>query len=188
LFEYILKVIAIATILIGFFLEQTTMTVKLSKAHNLAWRKFLTAHVRLLEQIESDLAQANLPPLSWYDVLFALSEAAEQKLRLHELAEAVLISRSNLTRLVDRLEVAGLIQREQCPSDRRGAFAVVTEAGLEMRDRMWTVYGEGIKSYFARHLDPSEVKFLVKILNRMTTAKNAASEPPKLDFLPQSTR
>ncbi len=143
------------------------MPVNLSKAHNLGWRKFLTAHVKLLEQIEHDLAQAKLPPLSWYDVLFALSEASESKLRLHELAQVVLLSRSNLTRLVDRLEVAGLIQREHCQRDRRGAFAVITEEGHAMRDRMWSVYGQGIETYFAAHLDASEVKFLIKILDRM---------------------
>ncbi len=151
------------------------MPVNLSKAHNLAWRKFLTAHLKLLEQIERDLAQANLPPLSWYDVLFALSEASEYKLRLHELAQAVLLSRSNLTRLVDRLEVAGLIRREQCPQDRRGAFAVITDEGLMMRDRMWSVYGQGIENYFAARLDVGEVKFLIKILDRMTNAINEAS-------------
>jgi DNA-binding MarR family transcriptional regulator len=144
-----------------------SMSVNLSKAHNLAWRKFLSAHVITIEQIERDLAQAKLPPLSWYDVLFALSEAPERKLRLHELAQAVLLSRSNLTRLVDRLEVAGLICREQCLIDRRGAFAVIREEGIAMRDRMWSVYGRGIEQYFAGHLDPTEVKFLVKILNRL---------------------
>jgi DNA-binding MarR family transcriptional regulator len=141
---------------------------KLSKAHNLAWRKFLTTHVLLLEQIERDLAEASLPPLSWYDVLFALSEAAEHKLRLHELAQAVLLSRSNVTRLVDRLEVAGLIEREPCPSDRRGAFAVITDAGFKTLDQMWLIYGQGIEKYFASYLDTAEVKFLVKILNKMT--------------------
>jgi DNA-binding MarR family transcriptional regulator len=144
------------------------MSVNLSKAHNLAWRKFLTAHVILIEQIERDLAQAKLPALSWYDVLFALSEASDRKLRLHELAQAVLIGRSNLTRLVDRLEGAGLICRESCEIDRRGAFAVITDEGIEMLDRMWSVYGRGIERYFACHLDPTEVKLLVKILGRMT--------------------
>lgn len=151
------------------------MPVNLSKAHNLAWRKFLTAHVILIEQLERDLAQAQLPPLSWYDVLFALAEASESKLRLHELAQAVLLSRSNLTRLVDRLEVAGLIRREQCPSDRRGAFAVITEAGQAMRDRMWSVYSQGIENYFAAYLDIGEVKFLIEILDRMTKAIDEAS-------------
>ncbi|MBI4780997.1 MAG: MarR family transcriptional regulator [Oscillatoriophycideae cyanobacterium NC_groundwater_1537_Pr4_S-0.65um_50_18] len=149
------------------------MPVKLSKAHNLAWRKFLIAQVTLIEQIERDLAQAELPPLSWYDVLFTLSEAAEHKLRLYELAQAVLLSRSNVTRLVDRLEVAGLIQREQCPSDRRGAFAVITDKGFKMLDRMWEVYGRGIEKYFACHLDANEVRFLVKILNKITNATDS---------------
>jgi DNA-binding MarR family transcriptional regulator len=143
------------------------MSVNLSKAHNLAWRKFLTVHVILIEQIERDLAQAKLPALSWYDVLFALSAAPDRKLRLNELAQAVLLSRSNLTRLVDRLEVAGLICREACEIDRRGAFAMITEEGIAMLDRMWSVYGRGIERYFACHLDPTEVKLLVKILDRM---------------------
>jgi DNA-binding MarR family transcriptional regulator len=158
-----LRIVALATILTSI----KPMSVKLSKPHNLAWRKFLIAQVTLIEKIERDLAQAELPPLSWYDVLFTLSEAPEHKLRLHELAQAVLLSRSNITRLVDRLEAAGLIQREQCPSDRRGAFAVITDDGFRMLERMWDVYGQGIEKYFACHLDANEVKFLVKILNRM---------------------
>ncbi|NJO40945.1 MAG: MarR family transcriptional regulator [Cyanobacteria bacterium RU_5_0] len=145
------------------------MSVNLSKAHNLAWRKFLTAHVTLIERIERDLATAELPPLSWYDVLFALSEAPERQLRLHELAQAVLLSRSNVTRLVDRLEVAGLLQREQCKRDRRGAFAVITVEGLAMLECMWSVYESGIVKYFACHLDATEVKLFTKILNRMTS-------------------
>lgn len=161
-----LHFVAIAIIL---FLTKY-MNINLSKTHNLAWRRFLTTHVMLIEKIEADLAQAELPPLSWYDVMFALSEVSEHKLRLHELAQTVLISRSNLTRLVDRLEAAGLIQREQCPSDRRGAFAVLTEAGFKMRDRMWLVYSQGIEKYFACHLDTQEVKFLISILNRMTSS------------------
>jgi DNA-binding MarR family transcriptional regulator len=152
------------------------MSVNLSKAHNLAWRKFLTAHVILIEQIERDLAWAKLPPLSWYDVLFALSAAPDRKLRLHELAQAVLLSRSNLTRLVDRLEGAGLIERESCEIDRRGAFAVITEEGIAMLDRMWSIYGGGIERYFACHLDPTEVKLLIKILDRMTVNDDSNPE------------
>jgi DNA-binding MarR family transcriptional regulator len=149
------------------------MSIELSKVHNLAWRRFLTAHVILIEKIEADLAQAGLPPLGWYDVMFALSEASEHKLRLHELAQAVLITRSNLTRLLDRIELAGLIQREKCPSDRRGAFAVLTEAGCKMLDRMWIVYGQGIEKYFACHLEPQEVEFLLGILNKMTSSPDS---------------
>ena len=150
-----------------------SMTIKPSKAHNLAWRKFLVAHATLIERIEQDLAEAELPNLSWYDVLFTLSKSPEHKLRLHELAQAVLLSRSNLTRLIDRLEGAGLIQREQCSSDRRGAFAVITNEGFKLLDRMWAVYGQAIENYFACHLDANEVRFLVKILNKLTRDMNS---------------
>jgi DNA-binding MarR family transcriptional regulator len=140
---------------------------KLTKVHNLAWRKLLVTHVKLLEDVERDLAQANLPPLAWYDVLYTLSEAPELRVRLNELAKAVLLSKSNLTRLVDRLEAAGLIQRENCPDDRRGAFAVITGEGLKILDQMWAVYSLGIKKYFACHLDAEEAKMLIKILNKL---------------------
>lgn len=151
------------------------MSVNLSKFHNLAWRKFLTAHTIVVEHIEQDLAAAQLPPLSWYDVLFALSQAPDRKLRLHELAQAVLLSRSNVTRLVDRLEGAGLLQRDLCKSDRRGAFAVVTSEGLATLEQMWSVYESGIAKYFACHLNETEVKLFTKILNRMTIV--SASQP-----------
>ncbi|NJL86066.1 MAG: MarR family transcriptional regulator [Leptolyngbyaceae cyanobacterium SM1_1_3] len=152
------------------------MTANLSKVHNLAWRKFLTAHTVLIDQIEQDLAAADLPPLGWYDVLFALSQASEHKLRLHELAQAVLLSRSNITRLVDRLESKGLLQREQCSRDRRGAFAVITQAGFAMLERMWTVYESAITRDFACHLNVADVKLFIKILNKITSSSNSEPE------------
>lgn len=153
------------------------MSVNLSKLHNLAWRKFLTAHTIVIEQIERDLAIAELPPLSWYDVLFALSQAPDHKIRLHELAQAVLLSRSNVTRLVDRLESAGLLQREQCKDDRRGSFAIITAEGFAMLEQMWSVYEAGIVRYFACHLDATEVKLFAKILNRMTITSASQQIP-----------
>ncbi|MEM7771284.1 MAG: MarR family transcriptional regulator [Cyanobacteria bacterium P01_E01_bin.6] len=149
------------------------MSPYLSAAHNLAWRKFLVAYVTVMEHIEQDLAAATLPPLSWYDVLFVLSESPGQKRRLHEIAEAVLLSRSNTTRLVNRLESAGLLTREQCSGDRRGAFAVITDDGLSMLERMWVVYEAGIVNYFAQHLDASEAKQFAKIMNRMTSIRDS---------------
>ena len=71
-----------------------------------AWRLFLTAHSLLIEAIEHDLAQADLPPLGWYDVLLALERAPKRRLRMSELSRAIVLSRSNLTRLVDRMESA----------------------------------------------------------------------------------
>ena len=85
-----------------------------------AWRLFLVAHAVLLERIESQLRRAGLPPLAWYDVLWELEKATDRKLRMHELATRIVLSRSNLTRLADRLESAKLICRGKCANDRRG--------------------------------------------------------------------
>ncbi len=140
---------------------------KLDPLHNSVWRLFITANVKLLEQIEKQLAEADLPSLEWYDVLLTLKEASDYRLRLSELADRVLLSRSNLTRLVDRLEKAELLYREPCPNDRRGTFAVLSPAGLAMQEKMWRVYSEGIAEYFACHLDIEEATVLQQILRRM---------------------
>ena len=94
-----------------------------------AWRALITAHAAAVEGIERGLLEAGLPPLSWYDVLLELSAAPGCRLRMHELARAVVLSRSGLTRLVDRLAKAGLLRREPDPEDGRGSFAVLTEEG-----------------------------------------------------------
>ena len=144
---------------------------QLDNLQSSVWRLFLTAHARLLERIELRLAQADLPPLDWYDVLFTLKEAPDYRLRLSDLAEKVLLSRSNLTRLVDRLEKAGLLRRDACPSDRRGTFAVLTEAGLAMQQQIWVVYADAIADYFACYLqDEEEIKTLQRVLSRLLSA------------------
>src|SRR5262245_18253456 len=104
-----------------------------------AWALLLAAHATLVEKIEAALAEAGLPPLAWYDVLWELEKAEVGKLRMHELARRIVLSRSNLTRLADRLESAGLIAREDTPSDRRGYHCAITRAGLAMRKKMWPV-------------------------------------------------
>jgi DNA-binding MarR family transcriptional regulator len=137
------------------------------------WRLFLTTHVKLLNRIEAKLVEADLPSLEWYDVLFTLKEAEGGRMRLSEVADKVLLSRSNLTRLVDRLESAGLLKRERCPTDRRGAFAVLTETGLAMQQRMWIVYAQAINEYFCTHLSPEETQVLHKVFGRMLSIIDA---------------
>lgn len=138
-----------------------------------AWRAFLVAHAVAIERIERQLVEAELPPLGWYDVLLELSVAADHRLRMHELARAVVLSRSGLTRLVDRLERAGLLRREPTPDDRRGSFAVLTEEGAEMRRRMWPVYARGIAEHFGRHLTDDETRVLTKALKRVSGTSDA---------------
>ena len=116
------------------------------------WRLFLHTHVLLVERIEARLKAAGLPPLAWYDVLWALESAPDQRQRMHELARGVVLSRSNLTRLVDRLEEAGLARREASEDDGRGAHAAITPKGLAVRKKMWPVYRDCIQSLFNQHL------------------------------------
>jgi len=121
-----------------------------------AWRAFLTAHRRVLDRIEADLAAADRIPLTWYDVLVELHEAPDGRLRLGELARAVVLSHSGVTRLVDRLAGAGLLERQPDPTDRRGHFAAITAAGEQALAHAWPVYGRGIDDYFAGRLDDAQ--------------------------------
>jgi DNA-binding MarR family transcriptional regulator len=113
-----------------------------------AWRALLNAHTRVIQRIERDLQAEGLPPLGWYDVLWALYRAPGRRLRINELAEQVVLSRTGMVRLVDRIEAAGLLRREPVPEDRRGAYAMITEEGVEMLRKMWPVYARGIEALF----------------------------------------
>lgn len=157
------------------------MTEKLGDIGVAAWRRFLVAHKTLIDVIEQELAIAGLPTLGWYDVLLAIEEAAERKMRMHELSDAIVLSRSNLTRLVDRMVAAGMLAREACQTDRRGAYAVLTDDGLAMRRRMWPVYARCIDRYFARHLSAKEANAIAEILDRVIAGtREAASTAVKV--------
>lgn len=138
-----------------------------------AWRTFLGAHVAVIERIERDLAAAGRLPLGSYDVLFALAEAPDHRLRMGDLAAAVLLNRSTLTRRVDRLEREGLLTRERFAADKRGAHAVLTQAGMEALRRAWPIYAHGIATYFAQHLSPQEIRVMQEALSKVVDAARA---------------
>jgi DNA-binding MarR family transcriptional regulator len=141
-----------------------------------AWRSFLRLHATLIDLLERDLARAGVVPLSWYDVLVALVQAPERRLRMHELAEAMVLNRSSVTRLVDRLEEAGLLTRQPTPGDRRGAFAVLTEQGLEALRTAWPFYANGIDQRFGRQLSESEATTITEAFRRLLAeAKNSSA-------------
>jgi DNA-binding MarR family transcriptional regulator len=131
------------------------------------WALFLRTHAVVIERIEARLRDAKLPELAWYDVLWALESSGGGRLRMHELAERMVISRSNLTRLADRLESAGLLARDRDPADRRGAFAVLTDKGQDMRQKMWPVYRRAIEEYFTGHLARREEQMLERSFARI---------------------
>jgi DNA-binding MarR family transcriptional regulator len=112
------------------------------------WRAFLDAHAVLVQRIENDLRARGLPPLAWYDVLWPLYQAKERRLRMNELADQVVLSRTGLVRLVDRVEAAGLLRREPVPEDGRGTYAVITDDGVATLRRMWPVYRRHIERDF----------------------------------------
>lgn len=144
------------------------MTNEPDEARLAAWRALLTAHATAIRAIERELAAEGLVPLTWYDVLVALWEAPDHRLRMHELARAVVLSRSGLTRLVDRLEAAGLLRREASPDDRRGAYAVLTDEGRAAQLRAWPVYARGIATHFADYLSEEEAAILARALGRVS--------------------
>ena len=144
------------------------------KAH--AWAVLLTAHATLIGRIEAALAAAGLPALDWYDVLWEL-EKAEGPLRMHELARRVVLSRSNLSRLADRLEGAGLIAREDSAEDGRGYDLVLTRAGRAMRRKMWPVYEAEIERVFSRHVTADEARAIGEALGRAVKATRADAGP-----------
>ena len=143
----------------------------LEQKRNLLWRNFLTAHAAAIDRIEDDLGGAEVLPLGWYDVLLALYEAPEHRLRMHELASAILVSRGGLTRLVARIEKAGLLRREPDPEDGRGLYAALTARGIEALRTTWPIYARGIAEHFGQHLTDEEVEVLDRAFSRILGAR-----------------
>lgn len=122
----------------------------------LAWRTFLTAYSTVIRRLEAELEERQALALSDFDVLIQLHFAGGT-LRMRELAERALLSRSGMTRRVDRLEAAGYVERTACDTDRRGSFAQLTEAGRERLLRALPVHVRGIDEHFLEPLSAEEL-------------------------------
>lgn len=153
----------------------TVPPVTLPDAHLGAWRALLRVHAGVLGQVEEALGREGLPPLAWYDALWPLHEAG-RPLRMGELSEGVLtIGRTGLSRLVDRLEAAGLLTRAQCGADRRGVEVGITRAGSALLRRMWPVYAGVLEERLAGALTDAEAAALRATLVRLEPQRRAAS-------------
>lgn len=139
-----------------------------------AFRALVRAHTRLVERLGAELEAARDLPLPWLEVLAQLADAGG-RLRMHELAERVLLSRSGLSRLVDRLEAAGHLSREACPDDGRGTFAVLTSEGRATLRRATPVHLRGIQRHLERVLAPPEIRTLRVALDRVADTLEAAA-------------
>jgi DNA-binding MarR family transcriptional regulator len=135
-----------------------------------AWRSLLSAQAALVSRVEKALAAEDLPPLSWYDVLSALHRDPQHAMRPRDLGCGVTISRSGMTRLLDRIEAAGLVERKLCDTDRRGQLVVLTEAGERMLGEMQPVYASELEAGFAGILSDEEAETLSGLLARVQDA------------------
>ncbi len=125
-----------------------------------AWRAFLRAHAAVVHRLEDIVEADQRLPLAWYDVLLELNSASRRRLRMQELAERVVLSRSRVSRVVDEMTRAGLARREADPTDGRAAFAVITPEGRQALRRAAPVYLHGVQDEFLSHLTQEELRTL----------------------------
>ncbi|NRQ35599.1 MarR family transcriptional regulator [Nonomuraea sp. NN258] len=136
--------------------------------------------VRIARHLETELLLTHGLPLASYEVLVQLAEAPDRRLRMNDLAGRVLLSRSGLTRLIDRLQRDGLVSREACPSDARGLYAVLTDRGADRLAEANPTYLRGIKSQFLDLLDAADLGQVREMLAKLdlTGAPSAAPVDP----------
>lgn len=132
-----------------------------------AWRGLLRVHAALTKTLDAELETGHGLPLSSYEVLMHLHDAESHRMRMHDLAQTVLLSRSGLTRLVDRLEREGLLERASCPSDARGAYAVLTPKGVERIAAARATHLASVRRRFLEHLTPGELDLLGELWERV---------------------
>ncbi len=129
-----------------------------------AWRTFLRAHARVVRELERELQADQDLALTDYDVLVQLSAAGERRMRMSELADRLLLSRSGVTRLVDRLVSDGLVERVSCESDRRGQWAALTDAGYARLRRAAPTHLRGVTTHFLDRLSADDLASLDRML------------------------
>lgn len=131
------------------------------------WRAVVTSHAAVTERIQRVLAAADLPPLSWFEVLWAVERSPNGRPRMSELAEWLTLSRGGITKLVDRLEEAGYLERVACTHDRRSLQAELTPAGERMLEEMRTAYAGEVERHLGT-LTAEEAELISAALEKVT--------------------
>ncbi len=135
-----------------------------------AWVAFLMSHKALETILTRELEAACELPLTWFDALGQLRGAPDQRLTMTQLANAILLSKSGLTRVIDRMEEAGLVQRVACPGDRRSLHIALTGAGAEKHRQALPIHLDTVKCHFASYIQDSEAAAVESALKRIATA------------------
>ncbi len=147
----------------------------ISQKHQRAWRSFLTSQSLTTNMLDSRLRKAGQISLDIYEVLSTLEDAEGHRLRMSDLAETILFSRSGLTRMIDRLEEVGYVVREPSPDDRRGWFAVVTPEGIKARHTACEIVQQGLAEVWVEALSEEDADKISALLEQVCgRAKNAA--------------
>lgn len=136
-------------------------------AHGEAWGALARTHAAIAQRLQEALANGDFPPLPWYEVLATVAEAPEQRMKMGDLAEALVITRGGLTKLVDRLVKAGLLERTFCETDRRVSYATLLPAGGDLLEEMRPVVVAELKVAFAARLSAAEADGLRETLERV---------------------
>lgn len=145
----------------------TDPTGQLSDLELAAWRGMLETHSALVAELDAELERDHGLPLTSYEVLMYLGDSEHGKLRMGELAERLLLSRSGITRLVDRLERQGLVERQPCEDDGRGYYAVLTDRGRDKLGVARLDHLGGVRHHFLDPLEPSDLDALCQAWKRL---------------------
>lgn len=132
------------------------------------WYAFIRAHHSVIGKLGAELEHEHGMSLGYYEVLLSLARASEHRMRMSDLARAVFLSPSGLTRLVDRLVRDGVVEREQCQTDARVTYAALTERGLQTFDAAGQTHVRGIREHFLDRLPPAERRQLRRALEALT--------------------
>lgn len=151
----------------------TVNTIPLAQTELAAWRGLLRAHGSLIHDLDAELRAAHDLSLHEYEVLLVLGEAADRRMRMSDLASAVLLSQSGLTRLVDRLVQAGAVERARCEDDRRGLNAELTPAGRVRLEQARPTHLAGVRSRFLDRFDEAELGVLAGFWERVLPGATA---------------
>jgi DNA-binding MarR family transcriptional regulator len=140
-----------------------------------AWRALLLASNAALRAIEADVQRVGRIPLTWYDVLLELNAGPDHRLRMQEVAERVVLSRTRVSRLVDEMVDAGLVRKEADSGDGRGVWAVITPEGRQALRETAPVYLSGIEHHFAKYLTDDELDLVAHALIKVVGAHDKMS-------------
>ncbi len=143
------------------------MTVGQTELEERTWRAFLSANVQLIDRLDHELQQRSRLSLTDYEILSELATEPDRRIRMSELADRVLVSRSRLTYRVDRLVSVGYAEREECEADRRGLFAILTDAGAAALERATEGHRTDVRTWFFDLIGVDELDVVHRVVSRM---------------------